>query len=47
MRVLVTGIEGFVGGHLEARLTALGWDASVNAEDPFYWGQARRAAGGR
>jgi demethylmenaquinone methyltransferase/2-methoxy-6-polyprenyl-1,4-benzoquinol methylase len=27
---------------LEARLRALGWDAAVHAEEPFYWGEARR-----
>ena len=27
---------------LERRLTELGWDASVRAEEPFYWGQASR-----
>jgi demethylmenaquinone methyltransferase/2-methoxy-6-polyprenyl-1,4-benzoquinol methylase len=27
---------------LEARLHGLGWDASVHAEGPFYWGTARR-----
>ena len=25
---------------LQARLTDLGWEASVQAEEPFYWGQA-------
>lgn len=28
---------------LAARLRRLGWDASVHAEEPFYWGEARRA----
>lgn len=27
---------------LEARLREMGWDASVRAEGPFYWGSARR-----
>ena len=27
---------------LERRLTELGWDATVHAEEPFYWGQASR-----
>lgn len=27
---------------LERRLTSLGWEASVNAEAPFYWGIASR-----
>ena len=27
---------------LGRRLTELGWRASVHAEDPFYWGEARR-----
>ncbi|HET8776480.1 MAG TPA: class I SAM-dependent methyltransferase [Candidatus Limnocylindria bacterium] len=27
---------------LEARLTKLGWDASVRTEGPFYWGTASR-----
>lgn len=33
---------------LADRLRELGWDASVHAEDPFYWGHATRptAAGG-
>ena len=33
---------------LEARLLDVGWDASVQADDPFYWGHATRprAAGG-
>ena len=26
---------------LEAKLLELGWDASVHAEEPFYWGEAR------
>jgi SAM-dependent methyltransferase len=26
---------------LQRRLIELGWDASVRAEDPFYWGQGR------
>ncbi len=26
---------------LQARLRELGWDASVHAEEPFYWGEAR------
>jgi demethylmenaquinone methyltransferase/2-methoxy-6-polyprenyl-1,4-benzoquinol methylase len=29
---------------LERRLTELGWDASVRSDEPFYWGEARRAA---
>ncbi len=29
---------------LEARLTELGWDASVHPEGPFYWGSAEHAA---
>jgi SAM-dependent methyltransferase len=29
---------------LEARLTGLGWTASVTAEGPFYWGTAQRHA---
>ena len=35
MRVLVTGIEGFVGGHLRARLEALGhevWGTALDAD---------------
>ena len=27
---------------LEGRLASLGWDASVTAEEPFYWGSATR-----
>jgi GDP-4-dehydro-6-deoxy-D-mannose reductase len=37
MRVLITGIEGFVGGHLEARLGALGhevWGATLDEPPP-------------
>jgi SAM-dependent methyltransferase len=30
---------------LEARLTDLGWIASVQTEGPFYWGTARPLAG--
>lgn len=30
-------------GDLEARLRQLGWHASVHADEPFYWGEARRA----
>jgi demethylmenaquinone methyltransferase/2-methoxy-6-polyprenyl-1,4-benzoquinol methylase len=29
-------------GELEARLQGLGWNASVHAEGPFYWGTAGR-----
>lgn len=44
MRILVTGIEGFVGGHLEARLAALGHEVWGTSLEPPAAGLPRRLA---
>lgn len=36
MRVLVTGSEGFIGGHLVARFRTCGWDVSTYDTQKYY-----------
>jgi UDP-glucuronate 4-epimerase len=37
MRVLITGVAGFIGSHLAERMIGLGWDVTgVDSFDPFY-----------